>query len=104
MKVVRPEWKCREFSVADLDAFRVQVRVVVCLNGETRRSGRSGDQFNDRPQADQRFAVPVHGDETEHAVLDAVPLSGPRRVGQTVTVRPVSFASRANSTFQDRTR
>jgi hypothetical protein len=37
-------------------------------------------EFDDGADTRERFAVPVHSDEAEHAVLDAVPLRRARRV------------------------
>ncbi len=53
VEVVRGEWQRREFTVADLDAFGIPARVIVRLDGETRRGGGRRDQFDDGTKTGQ---------------------------------------------------
>ena len=48
-------------------------------DSEPLRGSRARDQAHDRLVVPQRLATPVRRDEGKEAVLDLVPLAGPRR-------------------------
>src|ERR1035438_6019760 len=68
-----------EFRVADLNALGIVGRVQLTAYAQALGGGRGADQADDGLVADQRSAPPVEGDEAEQAMLDLVPLAGPRR-------------------------
>ncbi len=92
---MRLGWRCREFAIAHCHALRIRARIVVRLDGETRRGGRRRDQLDNRSQTGQRLAVPVHDDEAKPAVFDSVPLGGARWVatGSDGKTRPADESS-----------
>ena len=67
------------FDVGHLDTGRIGVLIELVTNLETGLCCRCGDQLDDDPMADERFAAPVAGDEREQAMLDLVPLAGAGR-------------------------
>lgn len=69
-----------EFFVAYLDAGLVDVGVRCCSDGETSLGRGSGDEFDDRAIGDVWTSPPVHRDEAEPLVFDAVPFAGAGRV------------------------
>jgi hypothetical protein len=62
--------------VGDLDALLISIGIKLTGNGEASLGGGAGDQLDDGQVADQRLGAPVHGDEGEQLVLDAVPFTG----------------------------
>jgi len=62
--------------VGDLDALLVSIGIKLTGDGEASLGGGAGDQLDDGQVADQRLGAPVHGDEGEQLVLDAVPFTG----------------------------
>ena len=65
---------------------------------------RGGDEPYDSLVVAKRFATPVRGNKGEQAVLDLVPLAGPRRKGHTIMDKPTVCANRCNSIFHSRRR
>src|SRR3954451_4830057 len=67
----------RELLVTDLDRDFVMIGVQGSLHDQARARRGTGDQADDRLEAEQRPATPVLRDEAEQPVLDLVPLAGP---------------------------
>src|SRR5208337_231263 len=68
--------ECRDLLVGDLDALGIEF----AADFETGFRRGVCDQFDGHEEADERHGAPVLGNVAEHAVLDLVPLRGPRRI------------------------
>src|SRR5208337_2484870 len=72
--------ECRDLLVGDLDALGIGVGIEFAADFETGFRRGVCDQFDGHEEADERHGPPVLGNVAEHAVLDLVPLRGPRRI------------------------
>src|SRR5271157_932490 len=72
--------ECRHLLVGDLDALGIGVGIEFAADFEAGFRRRVCDQFDGHEEADERHGAPVLGNVAEHAVLDLVPLRGPRRI------------------------
>src|SRR5271165_3938106 len=72
--------ECRDLLVGDLDALGIGVGIEFAADFETGFRRGVCDQFDGHEEADERHGAPVLGNVAEHAVLDLVPLRGPRRI------------------------
>jgi hypothetical protein len=68
-------------GIGDLDALGIAVRIQLAAHRQASLRRRGADQLDNDLMADQRLAAPVLRDGGKQAVLDAVPLAGPRRAG-----------------------
>src|SRR6266403_689339 len=79
---VKPVWcelNPRELCVAHLNPLVVASGVERRFHDEAGPRTGVGDQVDDHLMAGQRLPAPVLRDEAEEAMLDFVPLAGPRR-------------------------
>src|SRR5205085_6435586 len=79
MERVAREADASQLLVGDLDPTSVVPAIDLAPYSEPGRRGGRRDQADDGGVRQQRLASPVLGDEGEEAVLDLVPLAGPRR-------------------------
>src|ERR1700746_3710781 len=68
-----------QLSVCDLDSGRVGGGIESSLDFQSGTCGGVANEVDDHLQADQWSATPVLGNVAEQAVLDRIPLAGPRR-------------------------
>src|SRR4030042_2091182 len=65
--------------IADGDLLGIMLRVEHATNLQAGRRARVRDQVDDRGMGQQRPTPPALADEREQAMLDLIPLAGPRR-------------------------
>src|SRR6266496_1055456 len=66
------------FVLADFATGGIFAAIQPARDFESLGGGRLRDEIDDRFVVPQGFATPVRGDEGKEAVLDLVPLAGPR--------------------------
>src|SRR5271166_6505407 len=70
----------RHLLLGDPDALGIGVGIEFAADFETGFRRGVCDQFDGHEEAHERHGAPVLGNVAEHAVLDLVPLRGPRRI------------------------
>ena len=70
----------RHFRIGNLYPFGIGVGIEFALNFEASVRPRVGDQLDHGEAVGERRSAPVLRDVAEHAMLDLVPLRGPRRI------------------------
>ena len=76
MELVALEVELLHLFVSYGDAFGIGSLVDLRAHSQSRGGGGGSDETDDRGQAGQRFAAPVHGDVGKQSMLDLVPLAG----------------------------
>ena len=80
MEAVVADIELTDLLIRDLGALGIARGVNVAGDGQSGGCRGGGDELHDDLVGEQRFGAPVLGNEGEHAMLDAVPLAGARRV------------------------
>ena len=79
MEFIQFEIESTQVGIGDIQAYRIDSSIQFGADPQSGMSRRIRNQIDDDFVARQGLASPVLGNVAEHAVLDLVPLAGPRR-------------------------
>ena len=78
MKLGQLEIDSAQFGIGDLEADRIDAAIQLGADFQSGWCGGVRNQIDDDVVTHQRSPPPILGDVAEHALLDLVPLAGPR--------------------------